>query len=88
MNLVFVTEEFAVCPDDVSSLEHYDHWKHSNSPSGGSIKDHSGTIVIQKNGRKTYIRDLTVKDVHGLIYGKDVEEIQEPKMLTSIQNEN
>lgn len=79
--LVFVTDKFSVDPGEVASLEAYDHWEHHPSPSGSSYHDHSGTIVIQKNGRKTYVRDLTPKECHVLIFGKDVSEIKEVPLL-------
>lgn len=72
MGLVFVTDDFAVDPDDVSSLEKYSKYNHSASPSGDSCFDHAGTIVIQKNGRKTYVRDISPERVHELIFGKIV----------------
>lgn len=82
MSLIFVTKDFAVDPAEVACLEHYDHYKHDPSPSGSSWKDHEGTIVIQKNGRKTYVRDLTVEEVHALIFGKDVSP--KTKMLPQL----
>lgn len=78
--LIFVTDKFAVDPTDVSSLEAYQHWDSDPGPSGSSYLDHEGTIVIQKNGRKTYLKGLTPKECHVLIFGRDVSE--ERKMLT------
>ena len=67
MNLVFIGNDFSVDPAEVSSLEAYEHWKHDPGPSGNSFLDHSGTIVIQKCGRKTYLKGFTVKQIHAII---------------------
>ncbi len=71
MSLIFVTEKFAVDPND-------------GSPSSSSYLDHEGVIVIQKNGRKTYVKGFTVEEIHELIFGKDAQKTQAPKMLTPI----
>lgn len=63
MKLISITNDFSVDPDEVAALEKYEHWKNADSPSGDSSLDHEGTIVIQKNGRKSYIRGLTVKQI-------------------------
>jgi hypothetical protein len=78
--IVFVTNEFAIDPNDVSALEEFEKWDSDPSPSGSSWLDHKGTIVIQKNGRKTYLKGLTPKECHVLIFGRDVSEIKEAKM--------
>jgi hypothetical protein len=85
--LVFVTDKFAIDPQDVASLEAYEHWESDPSPSGSSWKDHDGTIIIQKNGRKTYLKGLSVKECHVLIFGKDVSEIKEVKLLPSVSEQ-
>lgn len=79
--IIFVNETFAVDPEDVSALERYEKWDSDPSPSGSSWIDHEGTIVIQKNGRKTYVKDLTPRECHVLIFGRDVSEVKEIKMV-------
>lgn len=72
MGLVFVNDIFAVDPDEVVSLESFEHWKNGSSISHSPILDCTGTIVIQKNGRKTYVKHLDPKRCHDLIFGKIV----------------
>lgn len=62
MNLVKITDNFMVDPSEVSALEAYEHWQSDPSPSGSSWLDHAGTIVIQKCGRKTYLKGVTVAE--------------------------
>lgn len=70
--LAYVTSNFSIDPNEVSSLEAY-HQDNDPSPSGSNpTYDEYGTIVIQKNGRKTYLKNLTVKECHDLIFGKIV----------------
>lgn len=78
IGLIFITKDFAVDPGEVASLEAFEHWKHDPSPSGSSHRDHTGTVVIQKNGRKTYVRDINPSECHRLIFGKlcESEELQ------------
>ena len=82
MGLVMVTENFAVDPDEVVSLEAFS----KTAPSGSSCFDHSGTIVIQRNGRKTYVRDLNPSECHDLIFGKIVSPIR--KMQAQLPESN
>lgn len=67
MNLIFVGADFAVDPAEVAALEAYKHWKSDPGPSGSSFLDHEGTIVIQKCGRKTYLKGLTVNQVNDIL---------------------
>lgn len=81
MALVMVTKDFAVDPNEVVSLEKFEKWDSDPSPSGRSWLDHTGTIVIQRNGRKTYVRDLTPAECHDLIFGKIVSPIKKMQSL-------
>lgn len=63
MNLVFLDDKNAINPAEVVSLEDYDHYS-SLSPSSDPRLQYSGVIIILKNGRKVFIKNLTAKEAY------------------------
>ena len=64
MSLIFITDDFAVDPSQISSLESYERWHSDPDPCGEDSFEYSGVLVVQKNGHNTRLKNLTVKEVH------------------------
>jgi uncharacterized protein YlzI (FlbEa/FlbD family) len=60
--IIKLTDEFLINPDDISSLEKEETYNYT--PSGGCyIRDFCGTRIILKNGHKVYIKNMTPDEV-------------------------
>lgn len=58
--MVEITPDILVDPSEVCSLENYDE----RTPSGAFITRHkAGTIIVLKNGRKIFVKDLKPNQV-------------------------
>jgi len=51
-----------VIPQEIVAIEDHSYWT-GLSPSGNDGVQHFGSVVVLKNGRKIYIKELSAKEV-------------------------
>ena len=63
---VEITSEILIDPLEIASIEAH----HRSTPSGGYISEHiNGSVIVLKNGRKIYVKELNPQQVKEKLNG-------------------